>query len=106
MEAVPPPPCSRRRLSGTFLSEINCTRSGLSAFRQSFAPQPQAAGQKRTKVFEKNGPARVLAQSWSGRPGSNRRHSAWEADVLPLNYSRNLFVYNCLPLDLNIIGTM
>lgn len=26
--------------------------------------------------------------SWSGRPGSNRRHSAWEADVLPLNYSR------------------
>ena len=27
---------------------------------------------------------------WSGRPGSNRRHSAWEADVLPLNYSRNL----------------
>ncbi len=27
-------------------------------------------------------------RSWSGRPGSNRRHSAWEADVLPLNYSR------------------
>src|SRR3954466_3930406 len=27
-------------------------------------------------------------KSWSGRPGSNRRHSAWEADVLPLNYSR------------------
>ena len=27
---------------------------------------------------------------WSGRPGSNRRHSAWEADVLPLNYSRPL----------------
>ncbi len=26
---------------------------------------------------------------WSGRPGSNRRHSAWEADVLPLNYSRS-----------------
>ena len=33
---------------------------------------------------------------WSGRPGSNRRHSAWEADVLPLNYSRNLFSYNNL----------
>jgi hypothetical protein len=31
---------------------------------------------------------------WSGRPGSNRRHSAWEADVLPLNYSRNLFICN------------
>ena len=28
--------------------------------------------------------------NWSGRPGSNRRHSAWEADVLPLNYSRPL----------------
>jgi hypothetical protein len=25
---------------------------------------------------------------WSGRPGSNRRHPAWEAGVLPLNYSR------------------
>src|SRR5690606_15308900 len=27
-------------------------------------------------------------ESWSGRSGSNRRHSAWEADVLPLNYAR------------------
>lgn len=27
---------------------------------------------------------------WSGRPGSNRRHSAWEADGLPLTYSRPL----------------
>src|ERR1700678_4369254 len=27
---------------------------------------------------------------WSGRPGSNRRHPAWEAGVLPLNYSRSL----------------
>src|SRR6185312_17143607 len=26
---------------------------------------------------------------WSGRPGSNRRHPAWEAGVLPLNYSRS-----------------
>src|SRR6185312_4213818 len=33
---------------------------------------------------------------WSVRPGSNRRHSAWEADVLPLNYSRNLFALNSL----------
>src|SRR5580698_5407218 len=30
-----------------------------------------------------------MIDSWSGRPGSNRRHSAWEADVLPLNYSRS-----------------
>ena len=29
---------------------------------------------------------------WSGRPGSNRRHPAWEAGVLPLNYSRSLAI--------------
>src|ERR1700688_2090145 len=29
---------------------------------------------------------------WSGRPGSNRRHPAWEAGVLPLNYSRSLVI--------------
>ena len=27
---------------------------------------------------------------WSGRRDSNPRHSAWEADALPLNYSRSL----------------
>jgi hypothetical protein len=32
----------------------------------------------------------MLLKSWSGRPGSNRRHPAWEAGVLPLNYSRAL----------------
>src|SRR5450432_2317431 len=26
---------------------------------------------------------------WSGRPGSNRRRPAWEAGILPLNYSRS-----------------
>ena len=40
---------------------------------------------------------RGVMQVWSGRPGSNRRHSAWEADVLPLNYSR--FVRNYTPGD-------
>lgn len=34
---------------------------------------------------------RQRCRDWSGRPGSNRRHSAWEADVLPLNYSRPVF---------------
>jgi hypothetical protein len=33
---------------------------------------------------------------WSGRPGSNRRHSAWEADVLPLNYSRREVIANVM----------
>ncbi len=34
--------------------------------------------------------SRMLNQkkSWSGRWESNPRHSAWEADVLPLNYAR------------------
>lgn len=27
-------------------------------------------------------------KTWSGRPGSNRRLSGWEPDVLPLNYAR------------------
>jgi hypothetical protein len=31
-----------------------------------------------------------LLEEWSGRPGSNRRHPAWEAGVLPLNYSRSI----------------
>jgi hypothetical protein len=35
-----------------------------------------------------------MKRNWSGRPGSNRRHSAWEADVLPLNYSRSLLSDN------------
>src|SRR5690606_11927847 len=30
-----------------------------------------------------------MADGWSGRWGSNPRHSAWEADVLPLNYARS-----------------
>ena len=31
-----------------------------------------------------------LARIWSGRPGSNRRRPAWEAGILPLNYSRSV----------------
>jgi hypothetical protein len=34
-----------------------------------------------------------IGGSQSGRPGSNRRHSAWEADVLPLNYARGWSQY-------------
>src|SRR5579862_4712152 len=30
------------------------------------------------------------SEGWSGRWESNPRHSAWEADVLPLNYARAL----------------
>src|SRR5678815_731061 len=31
---------------------------------------------------------RDVSEDWSGRRGSNPRHRAWEARVLPLNYSR------------------
>jgi hypothetical protein len=34
---------------------------------------------------------------WSGRWESNPRHSAWEADVLPLNYARVPYSYPALP---------
>ena len=33
-------------------------------------------------------PRPTKEQKWSGRPGSNRRRPAWEAGILPLNYSR------------------
>ena len=33
-------------------------------------------------------PVRKALERWSGRRGSNPRHRAWEARVLPLNYSR------------------
>src|SRR5947209_4248894 len=32
--------------------------------------------------------SRIVTGNWSGRRESNPRHSAWEADVLPLNYAR------------------
>src|ERR1019366_9305003 len=31
---------------------------------------------------------RGAANKWSGRGGSNSRHSPWQGDILPLNYSR------------------
>ena len=33
-------------------------------------------------------PADLPAFKWSGKRGSNPRRSAWEADTLPLSYSR------------------
>ena len=41
--------------------------------------------------------------AWSGRRGSNPRHPAWEADVLPLNYSRSqsMRVYHPVKLASN-----
>ena len=50
----------------------------------------QTGAGDRSKLMRNFGGLKRLSFSWSGRPGSNRRHSAWEADVLPLNYSRSL----------------
>ena len=36
-----------------------------------------------------------LCRLWSGRRDLNPRHSAWEADALPLSYSR-LIAYACI----------
>ena len=37
----------------------------------------------------------IGAKCWSGRWESNPRHSAWEADVLPLNYARDFTHLRC-----------
>src|SRR4028118_1020654 len=43
--------------------------------------------------------ADLLEGDWSGRWESNPRHSAWEADVLPLNYARiSLFISGLLAI--------
>src|ERR1035437_755322 len=48
---------------------------------------------------------------WSGRPGSNRRPTAWKAETLPLSYSRILLLaipdwfsvlHLCTPTSLNL----
>ena len=36
-----------------------------------------------------------LCRLWSGRRDLNPRHSAWEADALPLSYSRTI-IYTCI----------
>jgi hypothetical protein len=44
---------------------------------------------KKPQARQVHRPATFASFEWSGRPGSNRRHPAWEAGVLPLNYSRS-----------------
>jgi len=44
-------------------------------------------GAKRASAGPAN-TSQVVERKWSGRRGSNPRHQAWEACVLPLNYSR------------------
>jgi hypothetical protein len=42
----------------------------------------------RVEAISANRNIRHLTRNWSGRRESNPRQSAWEADVLPLNYTR------------------
>src|ERR1043166_2155152 len=53
-------------------------------------PEHLLAAPRRTRTSTAPGAARLIAgiTGWSGRRGSNPRHRAWEARVLPLNYSR------------------
>jgi hypothetical protein len=41
---------------------------------------------------------------WSGRSGSNRRHTAWEAVVLPLNYARKRLRHRYLSHEPRAVG--
>src|SRR5881394_1897864 len=44
-----------------------------------------------------------LLKRWSGRRGSNPRRPAWEAGILPLNYSR--LPSNCFPAHFTTTST-
>ena len=77
---------------------VSKTRIALVQFPSSgrFCPIPEFVENYRASIADglrrhaarRDQPSVILLIRWSGRPGSNRRHSAWEADVLPLNYSR------------------
>ena len=61
--------------------------TGVRMTRMPMTPERVLAALKRAQENRNVGPNN-RAKCWSGRSGSNRRHSAWEADVLPLNYAR------------------
>jgi hypothetical protein len=52
------------------------------------------ASQRQAQFFD------FQEEFWSGRRESNPRHSAWEADVLPLNYARAHLYSNLFPCTL------
>jgi hypothetical protein len=65
--------------------------SDLTHASGSCAPIPPQLSRNRDQNF---GPLAIFCFyccNWSGRWGSNPRHLAWEASVLPLNYARNDF---------------
>src|ERR1700731_2574008 len=67
----------------------NC--AGIASFRRSAAQnRPPSSKLNREARWDQAGlqPKLQSSEGWSGRWESNPRHSAWEADVLPLNYAR------------------
>jgi hypothetical protein len=50
-----------------------------------WVPRPESA-----QIIACNVPS--IGCSWSGRPGSNRRHLPWQGSTLPLSYSRSASV--------------
>jgi hypothetical protein len=43
-------------------------------------------------------------ETWSGRRDSNPRHFAWEANALPLNYSRDALIIAPQAVFVNIVS--
>ena len=81
-----PPACGRARSAPPPASQAPSVRAGVPPLRFLGKAVPRV-------VVEFAAPWSFVAEfapkkEWSGRRGSNPRRSAWEADILPLNYSR------------------
>ena len=69
-------------------------RSDIAASRHPelpLVPRPVPAIRRRRPPLGPTRDRTISQQKKSGRPGSNRRRPAWEAGILPLNYTRVRF---------------
>ena len=96
-ELNPCPPASRRDLGHftTSIFQISLTKKSISFHEPTTGIEPVTSSLprkrstpelRRRKVFSISSTKKRFLPSqeaWSGRPGSNRRHSAWKADALP-----------------------
>ncbi len=64
-------------------------------------PRPHAKVPAKAGAFSPQ-PLDVVMFFWSGKRDSNPRPSAWEADTLPLSYSRFCYIQNKSELLLSI----
>jgi hypothetical protein len=67
-----------------------CNQIGPMDVRASTGPAPRGDVERNCRAVVRVTAAKLL-KLWSGRRGSNPRRPAWEAGILPLNYSRPLF---------------